>query len=91
MYGLTRHVPRVFKEQTVVPLPDTYDLFAEKTKKRIGLDNLLNSDAYHEKESFRFNLKWINSAKNFKKLQSMGDKRSPLVDQYIIQKDTISI
>ena len=74
-----------------MPLPDDYDLFTDKTKKCMGLDNLLNSDAYHEKESCRFNLKWINSTKSLKKLEQTGCKRSPLADQYIIQKDNISI
>ena len=45
----------------MMPLPEDFDLFTDKTKKFMGLENLLNSDAYSEKESCRFNLKWINS------------------------------
>jgi hypothetical protein len=68
LYGLPRQVPKVYQEQTVVPVPDVLDIFGDKTKKCMGLDNLLNQEAYHEKESCRFNLKWINSSENLQKL-----------------------
>ena len=72
-------------------MPEDFDLFSDRKKKWMGLDNLLNTDAYHEKESCRFNLKWINSSKNLKKLQNVGNTRNLLINQYIIQKDKISI
>lgn len=49
------------KQQTkelIYAIPDEFDLFADKKKKRLGLVNLLNTDKYIEKDSFRYNLKW---------------------------------
>lgn len=64
------------------PLLEDFDLFTDKKKKHFGLKNLLDTESYNEKESCRFNLKWMNNAASMNKLTIVGDSRNQQISQF---------
>ena len=75
------------QEQKCYDLPDEVDLFTDKQVKRMGLPNLLDSERYDERRSFRFNLQKCENRKNNEFLESFARNLETTEEQTLKVKD----
>ena len=68
-------------EEKIYAIPDDVELFDNK-RKHMKLPNLMDTDKYHQEDSFRFQVKWLNKPGNYEKLAGEETCRDRLQAQH---------